>query len=62
MPRKKAITTTRKHRPDFPLRFIDSEHRELVEKVAREQGLSMNAWIVKTTLAAARRELVALKA
>lgn len=62
MARKKTVTTTRKHRPDFVLRFLDSEHRELVEKAARDQGLSINAWIVQTTLAAARRQIIAAKA
>jgi predicted HicB family RNase H-like nuclease len=42
----------------FELRFQDLEHRELCDKAAKQAGaVSLNAWVVPTLLAAARREL-----
>jgi len=42
---------------DFPFRFADKEHRELVSQAATQEKLSLNAWMVKSTLSAARSQL-----
>jgi predicted HicB family RNase H-like nuclease len=47
----------RVNRSRTEVRFANEEHRLLVAEAARKNGLSMNAWIVMTTLAAARREV-----
>jgi hypothetical protein len=39
------------------LRFADLEHLQLVRKAAAHSKLSMNAWLLRVTLEAARREL-----
>lgn len=39
------------------LRYFDDEHRQLVLDAAAQAKVSINAWIVSTTLAQARREL-----
>jgi predicted HicB family RNase H-like nuclease len=39
------------------LRFADAEHRELVKSAAAEAKIAINAWLVRVTLEAARREL-----
>jgi predicted HicB family RNase H-like nuclease len=46
-------------RPITQFRFLDRKHREMVKSAARRAGLSMNAWIVKTTLDQARKEIAA---
>lgn len=45
------------------LRFADQEHQQLVRDAAQAAKLSMNAWLIRVTLDAARRQLQrALKA
>ena len=39
------------------LRFADREHLQLVRDAAAAAKVSMNAWLVRVTLQAARREL-----
>ena len=43
--------------PKTTLRYFDEEHRRLVGQAAEKAKLSINTWLVITTLAQARREL-----
>lgn len=56
-PRKKPVDTNGK-RPRLDFRFADHEHQELALQAAKKDGnSSLNAWIVRVTLKAAREEL-----
>ena len=39
------------------LRFADAEHHELVKKAAALAKVPLNAWLIRVTLEAARREV-----
>jgi uncharacterized protein (DUF1778 family) len=39
------------------LRFLNADHYDLVARAAKLKGLSMNSWLVETTLAQARNDL-----
>lgn len=58
---KKTAVGKRKNlngkRPRLDFRFADSDHHELVARAAKKDGGSVNAWIVRVTLKAAREEL-----
>jgi hypothetical protein len=54
----KKVIATRGRRTDF--RFAGEEHHKLVVQAAEYSGLTMNGWLIKTTLEAARRELAAM--
>jgi len=58
------MDTENKEKKTYPLRgirtefrFKDSDHHDMVTRAARRCGLSLNAWMVQATLAAARRDL-----
>jgi predicted HicB family RNase H-like nuclease len=49
------VDKTREKR--FEVRFPDQSQRLLVIEASKRAGLTMNGWMVKTALEAARREL-----
>jgi uncharacterized protein (DUF1778 family) len=60
MAKKTAVSKRKKEngkRPRLDFRFADQEHKELAERAAKKDGGSINAWIVRVTLRAAREEL-----
>lgn len=44
------------------LRFADADHRQMVRDAAALAKIPMNAWLIRVTLAAARRELGVISA
>ena len=54
---REAAGWPRYDRSHINLRFADLEHRQLVRDAAERCKVSMNAWLVRVTLDAARSEL-----
>jgi hypothetical protein len=52
---KRAVKDTRS--PKTILRYHSREHHEMVRRCAELTGLSINSWIIRVTLRAARKEM-----
>jgi uncharacterized protein (DUF1778 family) len=48
-----------KKAPRVVFRFLSIEHHSMVKRAAKFKGLSLNAWMVQTTLEQARKDLQA---
>ena len=42
-------------------RFLDEDHDDLVRRAAKHSGLSLNAWLVQSTLDRARKRYPGIK-
>jgi hypothetical protein len=52
-----TVTSLKNDRPRTQFRFKDLQHFNLVKKAVNRSGLSMNGWLSRVTLEAARREM-----